>query len=274
MIYVAAPSFFMNLTSNTILCQQLTTSTAQSTLAASLDAASSTPSNGQALFLNLTNPQAKANVYSNFNNISSCQFDSGNPYSSNGVFYIANNLNMRDTGSQYDSNSAVSGGIFYCDGCNLYSTQSMFSNNVCKQGCVAYYRADQSKLQSASQTSNTVQITHSSFVNNYARRSASGLYISSAPSSTQGLFGRQVSLKMSQTTFNNNSADFGQGGIFYLNSDQIAADISSSNFSFNRMNFQNYSGSDAAIFYLGQRAISRFNLSSSTFLFDSPISFS
>lgn len=82
---------------------------------------------------------------------------------------------------------------------------------------------------------------------------------------------RIVNLTIQESNFTNNSADFGRGGLFYLNSHMMNADIVNATFIRNRMNFKNYSGQDAAIFYLDSREIGRFNLSRSNFETDPSI---
>jgi phage-related tail fiber protein len=106
--------------------------------------------------------------------------------------------------------------------------------------------------------------------------SASALFVDSSPPNATAatVFGRRVNLTIDGANFTNNTADFGQGGLFYFNSHLLAADISNTSFIRNRMNFKNYSASDSAIFYLDVRDLTRFNLTRNNFLFESPVLYS
>ncbi|TNV88206.1 hypothetical protein FGO68_gene9945 [Halteria grandinella] len=291
-LYQASPIMIVNMTNNTVRCrdyvnaQQLT----QKYYVQQLEAMSS-QATYQPIHANMTNVNQKSSFYSNFNLVQNCFIDSQDSNgltATGGVYFVSNNLQIRDTGSTYENNSALSGSVYYCEGCQIVSINNTYKNNVCLKGCVVYYKPDNKSLQlspTAVLIKNTINFSNAKMVNNYARQSASGFYIDSAPPTTTTSTGigrslqssnpasvqRKLQLSIDVALFSNNSADFGKGGIFYINSHMIDVNISRSSFVGNRMNFRNYSAQDAAIFYLDQRNISSLLISQSSFIFDSPI---
>lgn len=94
------------------------------------------------MHFNLADPSSKSNILSTNNTISNCYYDSSETYPGGGVYYLSNNLGIRDTGSIYQLNAAFNGAIFYCDGCHIFSRDNVFQNNTCLRGCIAYYAPD------------------------------------------------------------------------------------------------------------------------------------
>lgn len=74
----------------------------------------------QAFHFNLTNPKSKSNIISSNNFISQCYYDPNDASNSSlgssggggGVYYIGNNLTIRDSDSTYEYNSAYRGAIY------------------------------------------------------------------------------------------------------------------------------------------------------------------
>lgn len=67
--------------------------------------------------------------------------------STGGVYFVSDNLQIRDIGGKYENNSAISGSVYYCEGCNVVSINNTYKSNVCLRGCIMFYKPTTASLQ-------------------------------------------------------------------------------------------------------------------------------
>jgi hypothetical protein len=118
----------------------------------------------------------------------------------------------------------------------------------------------------------------SKFVDNIAKLSASGAYLSGQPlqniptaRALQAVSYRKVNFTIQTSNFTNNSANVGKGGVFFFNALNMDVNIEDSVFLKNHLNLKNYSLQDAAVFYLGENRMNTMNVQRSVFEMESAV---